>query len=429
MAHVTRITFLIAFIIALISAASGFASSSAADDALRNAEREVRYIHSSLSGDDPRFSVESVISGLNGPTAFTFLPDGRIVFVEQSGLVRTARDGALLETPLLDLHDIVNSYPDRGLTGIAVDPDFARNDFLYLSYAYDPPGSTQDSDEQRSYRVARYTFVDDHIDRASEAILLESPPAVKRGHIAGALRFAPDDALFISMGDGVNQFQVSEQPQNLDSLNGKILRMDRTGAGLPDNPFFDPNAPRSVRSRVWAFGLREPFRFAIHPRTGIPYVGNVGFHYHESIARATPGANFGWPCIDGVIPHRRARFTPICNTLDYATIEPSDVNYPHLRTQAAVIGGDFNFGDALPADTRGDFFFGDYIRGWVRRAELGSDGRIVRVLPVLTNVGNLVDMQFGPDGNLYVLSYGGGSLSRITASSAAAAAPSPDPAP
>ena len=125
MAHVTRITFLIAFIIALISAASGFASSSAADDALRNAEREVRYIHSSLSGDDPRFSVESVISGLNGPTAFTFLPDGRIVFVEQSGLVRTARDGALLETPLLDLHDIVNSYPDRGLTGIAVDPDFA----------------------------------------------------------------------------------------------------------------------------------------------------------------------------------------------------------------------------------------------------------------------------------------------------------------
>jgi glucose/arabinose dehydrogenase len=231
------------------------------------------------------------------------------------------------------------------------------------------------------------------------------------------------------MGDGVNQFQVSEQPQNLDSLNGKILRMDRTGAGLPDNPFFDPNAPRSVRSRVWAFGLREPFRFAIHPRTGIPYVGNVGFHYHESIARATPGANFGWPCIDGVIPHRRARFTPICNTLDYATIEPSDVNYPHLRTQAAVIGGDFNFGDALPADTRGDFFFGDYIRGWVRRAELGSDGRIVRVLPVLTNVGNLVDMQFRPDGNLYVLSYGGGSLSRITASSAAAAAPSPDPAP
>ena len=386
-------------------------------------------MHASLSGDDPRFTVESVISGLNGPTAFTFLPDGRIVFVEQSGLVRTARNGKLTETPLLDLRDIVNNYPERGLTGIAADPDFARNDFLYLSYAYDPPGSTQDSDAQRSYHVARYTFVDDHIDRASEAILLESPPAVKLGHIAGTLRFAPDGALFTSMGDGVNQFQVSEQPQNLDSLNGKILRMDRNGSGLPDNPFFDPAHPRSARSRVWAFGLREPFRFAIHPRTGIPYVGNVGFHHYESLVRAAPGANFGWPCIDGVGPHRRARFIPICRTLDTAAIEHHDVIYPHLHGKAAVIGGDFNFGDALPADTRGDFFFGDYIRGWVRRAELGSDGRIVRVLPVLKNVGNIVDMQFGPDGSLYVLSYGGGSLLRITASSAAAAAPSPDPAP
>jgi len=343
------------------------------------------------------------------------------------GVVRIVRDGALLDAPILDLTDSVNLNTERGLTGLTVDPDFARNGFLYLSYAYDPPNVTPDSREPRSYRIARYTVVDGRASRASEFVLMDTPAAALLAHMSGSLHFAPDGALFASVGDGVVDVQFTEQPQNIDSVNGKILRMDRTGAGLPDNPFFDPNDPRSARSRVWAFGLREPFRFAVHPRTGIPYVGNVGYHHFESIARATPGANFGWPCIDGIVPHRRARFHPSCQTFDASRITPYDLTYPHpFRSESAVIGGDFNFGGAFPADTYGDFFFGDFVRGWVRRAQLDDAGRITRVQPVLNNVGNIVDMRFGPDGLLYVLSYGGQSLLRIRPSSADAAAPSPD---
>jgi glucose/arabinose dehydrogenase len=231
------------------------------------------------------------------------------------------------------------------------------------------------------------------------------------------------------MGDGVNQFQVSEQPQNLDSLNGKILRMDRTGAGLPDNPFFDPNAPRSARSRVWAYGLRYPFRLSVHPRSGVLYVGEVGLHRYESIMRAAKGTQFGWPCMDAVAPHPFARFLRRCDSFRISEISARDIVYEHNRSGAAVIAGDFNFGRMLPEDAYGEFFFADFVRGWLKRASVDAEGRLFRVRPVSTKVGAVINIRSGPDGNLYVLSYGGGSLSRITASSAAAAAPSPDPAP
>ncbi len=369
------------------------------------------------SADDPRVVVEKLTENLELPTGFAFAPDGRIFILEKAGRVKIWNDGMLYGRPALDIREQVNDFVDRGLIGIAVDPNFARNGYVYLSYVYDPPGAERDVDAPRSGRIVRYTMEGDVLRPNSARILLDDFSSDTQQHSVGSLRFAPDGALFASFGDGAlsqGVQDISLRAQSLDNIQGKLLRLDpASGAGLPGNPFYDAKAPRSARSRIWAYGFRNPFRFSVHPQSGVPYVGDVGWNTYEWLMRATPGANFGWPCVEGSDNSPDYQRAPACAGVTTATTAKKDIVYPHSGTPASITGGDFNFGANFPDEMRGDLFFADYSKFFVKRAQLDNAGAVVATHDLVGNIGEPVDVQFGRDGALYVMSYQSRGFQRV----------------
>ncbi len=365
------------------------------------------------------FIREDITSGLAYPTAFAFGPNGRIFIAEKEGYVRVfdAASGVLRAQPVIDLRDEVNSNTDRGLVGIALHPEFARNGWMYVLYVRDATGQTQDGDQARMARLARYTLNAREIAEPGSAVmLLEDYEATTAYHNVNTLRFAPDGALFVSLGDGSLNFERSDlayRAQALDTLHGKLLRIDAdSGAGLPGNPYFDALNPRSARSRVWSRGHRNPFRFGIHPQSGIPYVGNVGWNTYESLQRATAGANFGWPCVEGLLLREEYADDARCAGVAPWTVTPSLYDAGHAGNNASIVGGAFNPGGNFPAEGMGDYYFGDYSTQKIQRATLRADGSFARVSEFASGAGELVDLQFGPDGALYTLSIVSGVLRR-----------------
>ena len=232
----------------------------------------------------PGFQPQTVVSGLNLPTSFAFTPDGRIFIAEKSGVVRVFKNGALLPTPLIDISGKVNNYWDRGLIGMALDPNFAANGYIYLLYPYE--ATATDDAGGKTARLSRYTVVGDTASPATETVLLgtnagsactqfpvgsDCIPAEWYGHGVGDIQFGSDGSMFLSNGDAANWNIVNDdalRAQDLNSLAGKIMRINpNTGQGLPDNPYWngDPNA---ARSKVWAYGVRNAYRFSVRPNSG-----------------------------------------------------------------------------------------------------------------------------------------------------------------
>ncbi|MEM7310141.1 MAG: PQQ-dependent sugar dehydrogenase [Planctomycetota bacterium] len=297
----------------------------------------------------PGFVAELFAGPLEQLTGLTFSEDGRLFVWQKKGLVWTVNeDGTINPAPVLDITEEVGNWGDNGLHGVALDPDFATNGFVYLYYVvdhyylenfgtpgYDPALSTDFYDTIA--RVTRYTVTDPNaaspvVDPASRLILVGEDkssgiPICTKNHTIGWLAFGSDRSLLISMGDsalgdtsvtclsdGIIEPKEDVGPwrsQLVDGHNGKILRISpTTGNGLPSNPFFDMSEPRAARSRVWALGLRNPFRFTVQPGTGstdhtdgdpgILLVGDVGNNkYEELCVIRSGGENFGWPIREG----------------------------------------------------------------------------------------------------------------------------------
>ncbi|MFD1188257.1 PQQ-dependent sugar dehydrogenase [Pontibacter rugosus] len=305
------------------------------------------------------FVVEPIGGEWNTAVGLTFSKDGKRMYVwEKGGKVWIVEDGERHEKPLLDLTDEVGDWGDHGLLGFTLDPNFNQNGFIYLLYVvdrnhlmnfgkggYNPTAISQN--EATIGRVTRYT-VDlqnggSSVKASSRKILLGETaatgiPILYVSHGIGSISFGEDGSLLISAGDGAtagaldsgfdpNNPNDSYTPQALadgiiskkedvgafrsqqvESYNGKILRIDpATGNGLPSNPFYDARNPKSAASKVWALGLRNPFRFTIRPGTGsgsfpgIIYVGDVGWMDWEEINVVDkPGMNFGWPLYEGL---------------------------------------------------------------------------------------------------------------------------------
>jgi hypothetical protein len=294
------------------------------------------------AGED--FMEEIVLRDLPISTAIAFAPGDKAFLALKIGIVRVIKGGVLQPTPFLDISAMVNKATDRGLLGLAVDPEFPQKPYLYLSYVYDPPELAPDVGEPRVIRIARVTAdaskdysvavpgslevlvgkqsVLDNIapptpdgdpnipERAScmtgltmdGAPIEDCIPNDYLSHSAGTLLFGPGRVLYASLGDGADYTtpnRVALRTQNIDALSGRILRIDAdTGAGLPGNPWFDPTRPFSNRSRAWMYGFRNPFRIALNPGSERIYVGDVGTSYDEEINEGK-GANFGWPCYEG----------------------------------------------------------------------------------------------------------------------------------
>lgn len=391
------------------------------------------------------FVAETVVKGLDSPTAFAFAPDGRIYLTQKPGVVRVFHEGRLVRENFFDLSQEVNQTYNRGLVGIAVHPDFPQTPYLYLAYAFQPPEARgyQDGGARLS-RVVRISADPDNLNRAlpdSLVVLLgasgtfeqignpdrsDSDPLSCRmedgtavrdcipvegtAHQANMLRFGRDGALYVGVGDGGEHPAAGLRAQDLNSLSGKILRIDPlTGAGYANNPFSDRD-PNSNRSKVYQLGLRNPFRFAFHPTNGELWLGDVGEARWEEVNRGGAGANFGWPCFEGPDRHREA---PVCTPLwdnPRRSLFPVHV-FPHTEGKVAVTGGDFYTGAQFPAAYRNAYFFGEYNTGaiWTIR----QTNRRYTVELFATGFSGLVQISPGPDGHLYLLSIRAGTLYRI----------------
>ena len=360
----------------------------------------------------------------------TWAHDGAMFIWQKNGLVRIYRNGGLLSTPFIDLQGKVNTYDDRGMLGLALDPDFDNNGYVYLAYVYEPGSDPNDTGPKIS-RLTRVTANPANHDVAlagSEVILLNDIPADGGGHTAGTLRFAPDGTLFLSNGDGSTAAFANSGAlgaQDIDSLRGKILRINADGsAPAPPqvtNPYYD--GTNSIRSKVYAIGLRNSFRYDFHPVSGTVYACDVGWNSYEEVDRVVPGGNYGWPCYEGYDPSADypQLFPATCGPLTPNLV--IDPIYAYGRSEgSAVVGGIFYTGGVYPQAYHDNFFFSDYTGGWMRRLVLDANGDIAQNVIFATNIGVPVSTEVGPDGLLYYADYVTGAIRRIVYSGPVAVA-------
>ena len=306
-----------------------------------------------------------------------FSPDGRLFVAEQIGTVRVIVDGTLLEAPFLTVPTGFGASDQRGLLGITLDPDFDSNGYLYAFYTVEPGFRN---------RLSRFTSsgADANVaDPKSELVLLDAIPAYTQ-HNGGGLHFGIDGKLYVGTGDAGQD----RSSQSLSSLVGKLLRIDPSSYPdivPPDNPFV---VTPGARGEVWALGLRNPFSFAIEPKSGRIYINDPGTSHWEEINLGAPGANYGWPECEG--PCSVAGFDdPI-----YAYAYGEDGG-------CAVTGGTFYRADQFPAEYVGDYFFSDFCSDWIKR--LTPDKTALEFAANAPR--RIVDLDVGPDGSLYYLTH------------------------
>jgi len=383
------------------------------------------------------FRLDAIAAGLATPTGFAFVPGRRIFITEKSGRVRLVDNGILQTNPVIDITNRVNSYRDRGLNGMAVDPNFATNGYLYLIYTYENDPSAYDG--PKTARVARYTVVGDTASPASEVVILGTTVGsscnnfaagtdciVSDGssHSVGSLRFASDGTLFVSFGDGASFNYVDDnalRTQNPDILSGKLLHVTTAGQGVGGNPFADGNA-RANRSKVWAYGFRNPFRFSLRPGSDTPYVGDVGWDTWEEVDAGVKGGNYGWPCYEGVGQQGGYASKSACQALynqGTGAVQPPLTTYNHNGQGAAVVGGVFYTGTNYPAQYRGAYFYADYARSVINTLTVdGNNALTGGPTQFATNADGPVDFAVGPDSDLYYIAINTGELRHIVYASA-----------
>jgi len=339
-----------------------------------------------LAATVPSGFVDSIFVGVpSDATAMKFSPDGRLFVCQQSGKLRVVQDGQLLETPFVSIP--VDGSDERGLLGVAFDPDFETNNFVYVYYTAASPTVHN--------RVSRFTANDNVAVPGSEVVLLELNPLSATYHNGGALHFGNDGKLYIAVGDNGN----GNNSQSLGNLFGKVLRINRDGSIPADNPFFGTAA--GVNLSIWARGLRNPFTTAIQRSTGRLFINDVGETSWEEINEGAPGANYGWPLAEG--PSADPDFT-----------DPFHF-YGH-NEGCAITGGAFYEPPVLafPTGYHGDYFYADYCGGWIRRIDPVTDTDAA----FAGGIGFPVDLKVGPDGALYYLARGDGVVGRISYSAA-----------
>jgi len=335
------------------------------------------------------------------PTTVTAPPaDERRVFVaEQGGRIRVVRDGEVLDRPFLDISRRVTAGGEQGLLGLAFAPDYARSRRFYVNY----------TDRRGDTRIAEFrSRTDDEADPGTERLILGAP-GLEPNHNGGQLAFGPDRMLYIGLGDGGganDQHGRRGNAQDLGSVLGKILRIDVSAEGgsrpyriPPDNPF---RGREGARPEVWAYGLRNPWRFAFDRETGDLTIADVGQDAVEEVNYVTrergSGGNFGWRPWEGT---RRVFATEEAPGHIRPVLELS-----HGRGYCSVTGGYVVRDPELPS-LAGRYVFGDFCDGRVLSARLASDrSSSIRPLPV-PRVGSI--STFGEDarGRIYVASLEG----------------------
>lgn len=327
-----------------------------------------------------------VASGLSSPTAMAFAPDGRIFVTEQGGSVRVIKNGSLLATPFLTV--TVDSSGERGLLGVAFDPNFASTHYVYVYYTATTPAVHN--------RVSRFTANGDVAVGASEAVILElNNLSSATNHNGGAIHFGLDGKLYIGVGDNA----TGANAQTLSNLLGKMLRINSDGTIPSDNPFYGTASGQN--RAIWALGLRNPFSFSVQPGTGRIFINDVGQSTWEEINDGIAGSNYGWPVTEGPTADPNYR-SPL-----YA--------YGHGSTSTtgcAITGGAFYNPAApqFPSTYTGTYFFADFCSGWIQRYDPAAH----TTTGFASGIASPVDLQVAPNGRLYYLARGSSSVGFIS---------------
>ena len=336
------------------------------------------------------------VGGLTSATAFAQAADGRIFVAEQGGKVRVVKNGALLPQAFATL--TVDSSGERGVIGVALHPNFASNGWVYVYHT-----TTQNGTHNR---ISRYVAAGDIASPAAPVTIFDLPAlSSATNHNGGAMHFGQDGKLYVGVGDNAR----GAPAQDKLSLFGKLLRLNEDGTIPTDNPFYGESGG-SARA-VWAYGLRNPFTFAVRPGDGRIHINDVGEVTWEEVNVGTAGANYGWPGSEGN-ERVTAGITGPLFTYKHGATDPAGTGPGGFFVGQCIAGGAFYpEGGSLPAIYHGSYFFADFVTNAVGRIDLANGNAAYAVAKVN---GGAVDMLVGTDGALYVLTRGG--ISRIAAS-------------
>jgi glucose/arabinose dehydrogenase/single-stranded DNA-binding protein len=440
------------------------------------------------------FTDTQVITGLTNPTVVRFASDGRIFVAQKNGLL-LEYDGLTdaTPTPVIDLRAETDDYWDRGLLGMALDPNFPATPNIYLLYTYDalpggvapkwndacptPPGPTTDGCPVTGKLVRIAVNANSTLNGSPTVLISNAWCQQYPSHSVGTLMFGADGALYVSGGDGAN-FNIvdygqggggtgsptpknpcgdppagsggSETPPTAEGgalraqsigrpgaepvlLNGSVLRLDpATGAAAAGNP--NIASPDLNKRRIIATGLRNPFRFTFRPGTSDLWIGDVGWATWEEIdhqpSPTTSVTNFGWPCYEGPGPEPGYQSTGLnlCNNL--YTAGTAVAPYYTYNHSASVVSGDgcptangssitglaFYTGTTYPATYSNALFFADHTRNCIWAMLPGTNGLPdpTKIQTFITGASNPVDLEIGPNGDLFYADLEGGAIHRVT---------------
>ncbi|NJP11113.1 MAG: hypothetical protein HC866_17920 [Leptolyngbyaceae cyanobacterium RU_5_1] len=359
------------------------------------------------------------VSGFSSPVHIANAGDGsnRLFVVEQAGRIRIIQDGIVLPTPFLDITNIVRSGGEEGLLSVAFPPDYVSKRYFYVYY----------TDQNGDNVVACYQLTaDDNVAESSAGqIILTMPHPTFSNHNGGQLAFGADGYLYIGSGDGGGGGDPDNNAQNLNSLLGKILRIDTESPGtityrIPSsNPFSEPgdsdrtthpdDPTDSDRDEIWALGLRNPWRFSFDRQTGDLYIGDVGQGAREEVdfqpAASLGGENYGWKIMEGSVQFSSGDTTGLVLPV---------AEYDH--SQGRSITGGFVYRGTEEPTLQGIYFYADFTNGriWgLQQTQFGNQSGWKSQLILDSPYGI---SSFGQDqaGNLYVADYSAGDIYKIT---------------
>ncbi len=313
-----------------------------------------------------------IATGLASPVGITHVDDdsGRLFVTLRDGRIMVIRNGVVVPTPFLDLRSIVLSGGEQGLLGLAFHPQYTLNGFFYVNYT-DLAGDTVIA----RYRVSPFDHERADPNSAKVLLRIDQPFA---NHNGGQLAFGPDGFLYIATGDGGSGGDPGNRAQSLGTLLGKILRIDVDSgdpyAIPPTNPF--AGSP-GARGEIWAYGLRNPWRFSFDRDTGDLFIGDVGQGQWEEVnfqpAFSGGGENWGWRCLEGTHPFN----TDNCNL---NVLEPPILEYGHHEGPHCSVTGGFRYRGLIHPDLQGVYFYGDFCSGWIFGARETPSGWTTELL-------------------------------------------------
>ncbi len=327
-----------------------------------------------------KLDVKVLVSGLNHPWSMTFMPDGRILLTERAGRLRVVSSEGQLSPPIKGVPTVF-AQDQGGLLGIALDPDFSKNSFIYLAYA-EPQGDLAGT------AVARAKLVGGALENL-QVIFRQQPKTEGGNHFGSRLVFAPDGNLFVTLGD---RFKYMDEAQALDNHLGKLVRIRRDGLVPADNPFVQD---RKAKPEIWSYGHRHIQGAAIHPQTGQLWTHEHGPRGGDEINIPKAGKNYGWPKASYGIHYW---MTPIKD--EHAEQGVEEPVY-HWTPAVAPSGMMFYQGDMFP-EWKGNLFVGSLVgKHLIKLAIEGT--KIISEEKLLKDSARIRDVAEGPDGAIYLL--------------------------